>query len=142
MIKQLSGDRGPWGGLGSSMTFSFLSFSRKAAKPPRHQFFGFFIFATWRDWYFCRGPLLGWRFRKGSTLSAIVFIVHFLCSPKENEPKERAPSHSVLWTYLCFSKGPALAETPRLRHFAFGGSDSPRASSGPFCYARPRDKGS
>jgi hypothetical protein len=39
-------------------------------------------------------------------------FVHFLCSPKENEPKERAPCHSV---FLCFSKGPALEETPRLR---------------------------
>jgi hypothetical protein len=40
-----------------------------------------------------------------------IFIVHFLCSPKENEPKERAPSHSVLRTTLRFSKGPALEET-------------------------------
>ena len=40
-----------------------------------------------------------------------MLIVHFLCSPKENEPKERAPRHSVLRTSLCFSKGPALEET-------------------------------
>jgi hypothetical protein len=40
-----------------------------------------------------------------------IFIVDFLCSPKENEPKERAPCHSVLLTFLCFSKGPALEET-------------------------------
>ena len=40
-----------------------------------------------------------------------VFFVHFLCSPKENEPKERAPCHSVLRTFLCFSKGLELEET-------------------------------
>jgi hypothetical protein len=40
-----------------------------------------------------------------------IFFVHFLCSPKENEPKERAPRHSVLWNFLWFSKGPALEET-------------------------------
>jgi hypothetical protein len=40
-----------------------------------------------------------------------IFVVHFLCSPKENEPKERAPCHSVLRTFLCFSKGPALEKT-------------------------------
>jgi hypothetical protein len=40
-----------------------------------------------------------------------IFIVDFLFSPKENEPKERAPCHSVLLTFLCFSKGPALEET-------------------------------
>jgi hypothetical protein len=40
-----------------------------------------------------------------------IFVVHFLCSPKENEPKERAPCHSVLRTSLCFSKDPELEET-------------------------------
>jgi hypothetical protein len=48
----------------------------------------------------------------------VCFARDFFCvdllsgdAPKENEPKERAPCHSVLWTYLCFSKGPALEET-------------------------------
>jgi hypothetical protein len=36
----------------------------------------------------------------------ITDTVHFLCSPKENEPKERAPCPLVLWTSLRFSTGP------------------------------------
>ena len=55
-------------------------------------------------------------------------IVHFLCAPKENEPKERAPCPWVLRTALCFSPGPGSQKLASLRQFA--------SLIGPFCDAR------
>jgi hypothetical protein len=51
------------------------------------------------------------RIRRGSPDRANI-LVHFLCAPKENEPKERAPCHLVLRTTLRFSKRTGAAELP------------------------------
>jgi len=53
----------------------------------------------------------------------VFFLNHpLLCSPKENQPKERAPCPLVLRTALRFSNGPGAQKLP-----ALSGSDSLRA---------------
>jgi hypothetical protein len=43
------------------------------------------------------------------------FLVHFLCLPKENEPKESAPWHLVLRTALRSSKLPGFCKLASLK---------------------------
>jgi hypothetical protein len=56
-------------------------------------------------------------------LKYFAFFVHFLCSPKENEPKERAPCAPLLPALL--EPGGALSNSPRP-------ADGAQTAKGPF----------
>ena len=68
-------------------------------------------------------------------------VVHFLCLPKENEPKERAPSH-LSACCGCSEFMPLDGAPQSCREFENSlRSDSSNSFLGNFCGARLRDNG-